>query len=498
MKIDSVYDLMADINKEHWYDITKPPGIAGEIAMDIAAGEVREQPRLRAAAALHELIIASGGKVKTPSGMKGNLLTICIAESAGGKDRSQSHFKITAKDISKGGHVFGRIASSKDIGRTLVNSGGVATFIIDECHSMFGIMKNKNGAYYMQELGSEILSVYSDRLKKFSDLDILNAKETLGKEIKKLRSRAKDEAIATGEIQRQEAKLEREILLPIQQGIEDPIFSMMCFSTPEKLGSIICAENIGTGLIGRGIFIKGKDGRSRKSNKFDHVTPKNLIANLKSLDSGLPKVAKYENDAVMELSLMLDDNFEQLRNDVDIGAVVSRSFEQVEKVSTALSIGNHGVITEAMLMWSYCFVCESLLDVISMLRVNESEDGHGTIARWNEIKNRIQNILSGRNMEDRMSQSQLIQKVIKPKSLNRLAESIGRTNGEEVAYGAELVVTPVLQALITNGAIDSIGRGYWISDAKKFTSTKISAKFMQIVDGVGLINRATAGWSNHA
>ncbi len=85
MSIKTIYDLTADINKEKWYDITKPPGLAGEIADDIAAGEVREQPRLRAVAALHELVIASKGKIKTPSGMKGNLMTICIADSAGGR-----------------------------------------------------------------------------------------------------------------------------------------------------------------------------------------------------------------------------------------------------------------------------------------------------------------------------------------------------------------------------------------------------------------------------
>jgi hypothetical protein len=179
MAIKTIYDLTADIKKDSWYDITKPPGLAGEIAEDIAAGEVREQPRLRAVAALHELVIASKGKIKTPSGMKGNLLTICIADSAGGKDRSQSHFKMIARDIDKGQHVFGRIASSKDIGRTLINHEGVATFIIDECHGLFGVMSQKNGATYMAELGSEILSIYSDRLKKFSDLDAINAKELL-------------------------------------------------------------------------------------------------------------------------------------------------------------------------------------------------------------------------------------------------------------------------------------------------------------------------------
>ncbi len=491
-KINTVYDLTKDINIEHWYDITKPPGLAGEIARDIEMGEVREQPRLRAVAALHELIIATKGKLKTPSGMKGNLLTICVADSAGGKDRSQSHFKVIARDIEKGGHVFGRIASSKDIGRTLINSEGVATFIIDECHGLFAVMSQKNGATYMAELGSEILSVYSDRLKKFSDLDIINAKEQLEKEMKKLRAEVKDKGLPDSEHRRREEQLEREILWPIQQGIEDPIFSMMCFSTPEKLASIICEENIGTGLIGRAIFIKGKDGRAKKQRKYGHQTPKELIAKMKGREKLCGKIAKYENDAVEQLAASLDDRFEELRNDVSLGAVISRSFEQVEKVATALAAGNGGVITEAMLMWSYCFVCESLMDVFSMLKVNESQEELGTMARWNEIKNRIENVLRGKSMDERVSQSTLYQKVIRAKAIKGLAESIGRANGEDANFGAEILIGPVITELMKDGAIDSIGRGYWIRDASKIASCKMNIKFSQVVDGVGMNNQR--GW----
>lgn len=494
MAIKTIYDLTADINKSHWYDITKPPGLAGDIAEDIAAGEVREQPRLRAVAALHELVIASKGKIKTPSGMKGNILTICIADSAGGKDRSQSHFKMVSRDIDKGMHIFGRIASSKDIGRSLINHEGVATFIIDECHGLFGVMSNKNGATYMAELGSEILSIYSDRLKKFSDLDAINAKEQLEKEIKKLKSEVKEKGIVESEYRRREMQLEREILWPIQQGIEDPIFSMMCFSTPEKLASIICAENIGTGLIGRAIFIKGKDGRAKKSRRYGHKTPKELIEKMKAIEKSSPAVARYEDETVQAMAESLDDRFEELRNDVALGAVISRSFEQVEKVATALSAGNKGVITEQMLMWSFCFVCESLTDVMSMLKVNESQEELGTMARWNEIKNRVESILSGRTREDSMPQSSLLQRVVKTKSLKGLAESIARANGEEFSYGAKTLVIPVIQALMASRAIDAVGCGYWINDASKFEETKMSVKFTQIVDGVGMNMAAARGW----
>lgn len=486
MTIESVHDLMSDIDSKHWYDITKPPGLAGKLADDIGAGEIREQPRLRAVAALHELLIASGGRVKTPSGMKGNLLTICIAESAGGKDRSQNHFKIITKNIDKGQHVFGRIASSKDIGRTLVNSNGVATFVIDECHSLFGIMTNKTGAAYMQELGSEILSVYSDRLKKFSDLDILNAKEILEKEVKKLYKKGKDNGIVESEIKRQEALLERDILQPIMQGIEDPIFSMMCFSTPGKLSNIISQQHIESGLIGRGIFIKSPEGRQRKVKRSYEGTPKSLLDELAQVGKGQPKVAVYDCEATQELANMLDDRFEDLRNDEAVGAVIARSWEQVEKVATALSLGNKGIINEATLMWAYCFVVESLLDVVSLLNVNESKDELGTLSRWNEIKYRIENTLRGKTRADKLSQSALVQRVVKTQALRGLAQSLATNAGEEFSHGAETLILPVVNELIKSKAIDCVGRGYWINDPKKFEKTKMSAKFMQIVDGVGL------------
>ena len=52
-------------------------------------------------------------------------------------------------------HVFGRIASSKDIGRSLINHDGVATFIIDECHGLFWCNDDaEEWCRYMAELGS--------------------------------------------------------------------------------------------------------------------------------------------------------------------------------------------------------------------------------------------------------------------------------------------------------------------------------------------------------
>ena len=77
---------------------------------------------------------------------------------------------------------------------------------------------------------------------------------------------------------------------------------------------------------------------------------------MKAVEKSSPQVARYENDVVQALAESLDDRFEELVNDVSLGAVIARSFEQVEKVATALSAGNKGVITEEMLMWSFCFV----------------------------------------------------------------------------------------------------------------------------------------------
>ena len=142
------------------------------------------------------------------------------------------------------------------------------------------------------------------------------------------------------------------------------------------------------------------------------------------------------------LAESLDDRFEELVNDVSLGAVIARSFEQVEKVATALSAGNKGVITEEMLMWSFCFV----------------------------------------------------QRAVKTKSLKALAEAIARSNGEDFSYGAKTLVSPVIQSLMASRAIDAVGCGYWINDASKFEGTKMSVKFTQIVDGIGMNMAAMRGW----
>ena len=147
-----------------------------------------------------------------------------------------------------------------------------------------------------------------------------------------------------------------------------------------------------------------------------------------------------------------------------------------------------------MLMWAFCFVCESLTDVMSMLKVNESQEELGTMARWNEIKNRIENVLSGRTRDDSMPQSSIIQRVVKTKSLKGLAEAIARTNGEDFNFGAKTLITPVMQALMESRAIDAVGCGYWINDASKFESTKMSSKFSQIVEGIGMNMAAQRGW----
>ncbi len=42
-------------------------------------------------------------------------------------------------------------------------------------------------------------------------------------------------------------------------------------------------------------------------------------------------------------------------------------------------------------------------------------------------------------------------------------------------------------------AIDAVGCGYWINDASKFEGTKMSVKFTQIVDGIGMNMAAIRG-----
>lgn len=484
----SVYtELTKDFSVGEWYDISNPPYLAGEICSDIELGEIRPQPRLRAVAALHTLITCNGS-VLTPSGLKGNIATICMSASSSGKDHSNQYLKKATIAAGAGSSVLARIASAKDISRALMLTGGNTTLLLDECHAIMGnISGSKRGADYMSELGPEILSTYTDRLKKFSALDIENAKEKYEKEEKKLLKQSKDMGLTNGELERRKERLYSEIVSSYEDGIKDPMLNIMAQSTPENIGSFICRENIDSGLAGRFLFFIGTYDIPAKVRTEEeaakHQNPSHDIIGRLALIKNSPfSEIKYADQQAIELVRLLGSKFEDHRNDPGISQVVSRAYERMQKVATALAIGNKGIIDQSILMWSYLFICDSIQCVESTLEANERGSERGGVARWEEIKGRIMQALTGKTRETGMQQSQLIQRICKAKAISEITSAISATARIKKSDAESMITEPVIMSLMRCGAIDSVGRKYWVSDAKKFDESIPDQKFIYTIE----------------
>ena len=75
------------------YDISKAPGLVGEICNDINRQAVRSQPRLAVLSALHIVSSVAAPLSKSPSGLKLNLITVGVAPTGSCKDVGQQYMK---------------------------------------------------------------------------------------------------------------------------------------------------------------------------------------------------------------------------------------------------------------------------------------------------------------------------------------------------------------------------------------------------------------------
>ena len=95
---------------------------------------------------------------------------------------------------------------------------------------MFDAMISDRAPQYQREIGSEILSVYSDRLKMFSVVDTKGIKEEVEKERARILKDCRDEGITSGsdEETNRLAEVQRKISM-VESGIADPYFSLAAY-----------------------------------------------------------------------------------------------------------------------------------------------------------------------------------------------------------------------------------------------------------------------------
>lgn len=467
------------------YDISNAPGLVGEICHDINQQAVRSQPRLAVLSALHIVSSVAAPLSKSPSGLKLNLITVGVAPTGSGKDVGQQYMK-KALSVMKV-KVNGRIPSAQSIGRTLIDNSGVAIYLVDEAHGLFDAMVNERAPQYQREIGSEILSAYTDRHKVFSIVDTKGIKEEAEKEASSIKKDARDEGITDNspELGNRLAAVTRKIEM-VENGIRDPFFSLAAYSTPGKLEKIFCEENIESGLAGRVIFVRAPDLRATSTfgvkrnlevaSQISFAMSKIRMANGISVD--------WISADAFEYARRIHGAFETLINDHQIGSVATRGYELVERIASIIAIGDGGKIKREHMSWAFQFVTESIVDTWSSTKANESQGDDGWHARWSELLDKAVRQLIGSTAQKPVYMSSICQNIFKSKK-SRLFKLLSAAYPANLSAGAKEMVTMALEQLLAAGVVDKDGSKIWLYQPETIDNVKPSQRFIDMYNCVG-------------
>ena len=467
------------------FDITKAPGLAGAITEDINKQAIREQNRLSVLAALHIISAMCAPWGKTPRGMKMNLITVGIAPTGSGKDIGQQYIK-KALSVNKV-MVNGRIPSMQSIGKTLLENNGVAVYVIDEAHGFFDGMVNDRAPQYQREVGSEMLSVYSDRLKMFSVVDARGVKEDAEKEKLRIMKELRDEGVPEGspEVDNRLRDVIKRIEM-VEMGITDPFFSLAAYSTPAKLEKIFCEENMESGLAGRVIFVRAPDERA--SSEFADGYTLNIdnaiTMQLHKLKSSGSFRTKWADKQARDYAQKIHGAFETIINDQAIGSVATRGFELVEKVASVLAAGDGFAVTKEHLSWAFQFVVESITDTWSSYRVNDASGSDGWDARWQELVDRVIRALANTSAEKPTTLSAITQRVFRGKK-QRLSKLAQAAYPADVAKGQREIVLMGIEAMLHYGVINKDGQRIYLWKPELVDTIVPLQRFIDMYNNVG-------------
>lgn len=386
-------------------DITKPPGLAGSICMELRATAKRPLNLTYPIVALQALSLV-GGHRKGIGGIKLNLQTLAIAPSASGKEHGQSWLARMAAELKLGRHIAGNIASHKDMIENLVDAKGRCCYKIDEIQGLFNSVQSKNANTYETKIMDFILTLVTAELYSFignhrrdllkrTDLEIDQLKNKIKKAEKNSGNETSD---INPDYARDIGKLNKEMhwLFKrkdlIENGWPDPLVSIMGHSTPNGLDKLITEENINSGLIGRCIVIRCAEHREQLQDKkvsgiFDKT---NILKTLSNINTGSQHQIKVSTQAQAMLTAITKyyDEDERLNAPL-VGAIYARAIEQINKVASLLALEN-GLVELDHVRYAFALISRSIDDILFLLRKSEALK---TDATSNEIAQHTREII---------------------------------------------------------------------------------------------------------
>lgn len=343
-------------------DLTRPPGLVGEVTDYINSQCLFPRENLAVAAAIASIGNIGGLNHKLEgSRITPNIFLFGVAGSATGKEDVLQAAIQLHMIANIGAATHGTIKSEQEIIRNLIEHQS-SYYLIDE----IGIFLKKvqsansgNGASYLQNMIGVLMSIYSKA--RSSILVSGDIKRSIRTDLKKdyaYFAKELDNGCDNPDIIESRMQAIKTALENVDQGLINPFLSLIGFTTPETFNGFVDVENVTSGFIGRSIIINEPNNNPRKKSGFksQEITEslRDSIVALRSNGSfdrqnyriesnGEYNVIKTDQDALYALESISEWFWQEAEKQTErtgFEAVVRRGFEMVEKVSFILSFGS--------------------------------------------------------------------------------------------------------------------------------------------------------------
>lgn len=369
------------------YDLLRPPGFIGEL-VDWANKNHRDEPlqRLNVAAMLCAVGAGIGLHVRSDSPQKDtlNLMVCCIAGSATGKETVVTNYFEVLSAMGMAPTFQNDIKSKQEMMRNLI-SHQASNYSIDEFGELLQAISNAKGTAYLEQIPGLMMAISTKGNKFFKPSGDV-AKELCKdyqREIKDCEAAISRNEDKSGRYAKRAESLKIMLSDMMGGGLRNPFLSLIGYSVPRSVESIMTPRHAESGLLGRMLMPREENTNPRPIRGFTGAKPlpdalrnrlifmslKGATGEASMLDSRFDRIEYYGEpkwvqstpealEALSELAFWQADYAESMKQH-GMEPLVRRMLPHIDKISGI--IGHcEGARTLEHVEWAAAFVANDM------------------------------------------------------------------------------------------------------------------------------------------
>ena len=399
------------------YDVKRPPGFVGRIVKWMAGNSYSEPlEHLNVASAL--VAVGNAVGLHTTDDMtrvSTNLLVLCVAESASGKEAVISSYSALMKAAGLSATIAGGIKSKQEIVRNLIEHQA-ANLLQDELGEVLRTIENakkRGGAAYLEGITGELMSIFTKANGNYfvsGDVrrDLIAA---LGKELAQCNKLVDENTDSSGRFARKAESLAHAMDAIAFDGLFRPYLSLIGYSVPGSLECIMSEEMAKNGFLSRALLVIEERDNPKPiiGATGPKPVPEDIVATLRMLSTGgnfdaearrieylgekrAIRTEPRARDLLNRLRQWEWEYAEHHREHTGYTPLIRRAFEMISKISTILA-APEGVRTAEHVEWAACYVRHDLdRKIRHIMSVQANEAAAAPIEVQGGIEARIINL----------------------------------------------------------------------------------------------------------